>query len=88
MSITQGGSVVHWMIGTPIRQVRLPRLANELFQRTGRDEVLVPMEVHADGLAPALALYAAASNAGGLISTLHTRAGSPAWWMPAVRVPR
>lgn len=70
MSITHGGSVVHWMIGTPIRQVRLPRLANELFQRTGRDEVLVPMEVHADGLAPALALYAAASNAGGLISTL------------------
>lgn len=70
MSITQGGSVVHWMIGTPIRQVRLPRLANEFFQRTGRDEVLVPMEVHADGLAPALALYAAASNAGGLISTL------------------
>jgi shikimate dehydrogenase len=70
VNITHGGSVVHWMIGTPIRQVRLPRLANEFFQRTGRDEVLVPMEVHAGGLAPALALYAAASNAGGLISTL------------------
>ncbi len=74
MSTAHGGSVVHWMIGAPIRQVRLPRLANAHFERTGRDEVLVPIEVQVDGLVPALALYAAASNAGGLISTLPHKA--------------
>ena len=65
-----GATRVHWMIGHPIAQVRMPALANEAFSRGGLSQVLVPLDIPPQALHDALCVYAAASNVHGLVCTL------------------
>jgi shikimate dehydrogenase len=68
--LVQGNSRLHWMIGHPIAQVKMPGLANAEFRRRGSDEALVPIDVPPGSLGDVLRLYMAASNVHGLLCTL------------------
>ncbi|MEV6612974.1 shikimate dehydrogenase [Streptomyces sp. NPDC051051] len=49
-SAVSGTTRLYVVLGDPVAQVRAPGLLNDLFARTGRDAVLVPVHVRPDGL--------------------------------------
>ncbi len=65
-----GKTRVFGIIADPIHHVRAPMVFNEMFERTGRDAIMVPLHVRPEQLPTAVEGFKAMPNFGGLCVTV------------------
>ncbi|MEU5278076.1 shikimate dehydrogenase family protein [Streptomyces asoensis] len=65
-----GTTRLYVVLGDPVAQVRAPGLLNDLFARTARDAVLVPVHVGPDGLAEVMRGLRRMRNLDGILVTV------------------
>ena len=65
-----GKTRVFGIIADPIHHVRVPMVFNAMFERTGRDALMVPFHVRQDQLRAAVEGLKAMPNVGGLVVTV------------------
>lgn len=69
-STISGTTRLYVVLGDPVAQVRAPGLLNDLFARTARDAVLVPVHVGPDGLAEVMRGLRRMRNLDGILVTV------------------
>ncbi|MER5198164.1 shikimate dehydrogenase family protein [Streptomyces sp. NPDC002755] len=69
-SAISGTTRLYVVLGDPVAQVRAPGLLNDLFARTARDAVLVPVHVAPDGLAEVMRGLRRMRNLDGILVTV------------------
>jgi shikimate dehydrogenase len=69
-----GTTKVYIIVGHPISQVKAPEVFNAWFEKQGMDAVMIPLDIHADGLASFAKTFRQSENIHGVIITIPYKA--------------